>query len=48
MQLPNGLLEHFENFLMKLFFKIQKNSNKNVYIAGNFNLSLLDHSLKNK
>ena len=44
---PNGHFEQFENFLTNLFLKT-KNSNKNVYIAGDLNLSLLDHSLNKK
>ena len=43
----NGHFKHFENFLTK-FFLNTKNSNKNTYIAGDFNLNLLDHSLSNK
>ena len=41
---PNGHFEHFENFLTNFFYIIKK-SNRNVYIAGDLNLSLLDHSL---
>ena len=44
---PNGHFEHFENFLTN-FFLNTKDSNKNVYIAGDFNLNLLDHSLNKK
>ena len=44
---PNGHFEHFENFLT-IFFLNTKNSNKNVYIAGDFNLNLFDHSLNKK
>ena len=44
---PNGHFEHFENFLT-IFFLNTKNSNKNVYIAGDFNLNSLDHSLNEK
>ena len=40
----NGHLEHFENFLTN-FFLNTKNSNKTVYIVGDFNLNLLDHGL---
>ena len=43
---PNGHSEYFENFFN--FFLNTKNSNKNVYIAGDFNLNLLDHSLNKK
>ena len=43
----NGHFEHFENYLTK-FFLNTKNSNKNAYIAVDFNLNLLDHSLNNK
>ena len=39
---PNGKIEPFENFLKILFHK-NKLSNKNYYIAGDFNLNLLDH-----
>ena len=41
---PNG---HFEKFLTNIFLNT-KDSNKNVYIAGDFNLNLLDHSLNKK
>ena len=44
---PNGHFEHFENFLTK-FFLNKKGSNKNDYIAGDFNLNLWDHSLNKK
>ena len=44
---PNGHFEHFENFLTN-FFLNTKDSNKNVYIAGDFSLNLLDHSLNKK
>ena len=44
---PNGNSKHFENFSKNFFFNT-KNSNKNVYIAGDFNLNLLDHSLNKK
>ena len=44
---PNGHFEHFENFLTN-FFLNTKDSNKKVYIAGDFNLNLLDHCLNEK
>ena len=44
---PNGHFEHFENFLTNLFLN-KKDSNKNVYIAEDFSLNLLDHSLNKK
>ena len=44
---PNGHFEHFENFLTN-FFLNTKDSNKNVYITGDFNRNLLDHSLNKK
>ena len=44
---PNGHFEHFENFLTN-FFLNAKGSTKNDYIAGDFNLNLLDHSLNKK
>ena len=43
---PTGHFEHSENFLTN-FFLNTKGSNKDVYIAGDFNLNLLDKKLRN-
>ena len=43
----NGKIEPFETFLVKLLSSIQK-ANKDLYIAGNFNLNLLDHESNKK
>ena len=40
-------IEPFENFLSNLFSSVQ-NSNKNLHIAGDFNLNLLDHDSNKK
>ena len=39
-------MEQFENFFH--FFWNAKKSNTNIYIAGDFNLNILDHSLNKK
>ena len=39
---PSGLIITFENFLKDVFNKT-KNSNKMLYITGNFNRNLLDY-----
>ena len=44
---PSGKIEPFEKFLSKLLSSVQ-NSNKNLYIAGDFNLNLLDHDSNKK
>ena len=44
---PSGKIEPFENFLSKLLSSVQ-NSNKNLHIAGDFNLNLLDHESNKK
>ena len=44
---PSGKIEPFENFLSKLLSSVQ-NSNKNLHIAGDFNLNLLDHDSNKK
>ena len=44
---PNGQFETFESFLTNLLVKT-KNSNKNIHIAGDFNLNLLDHDNNKK
>ena len=42
-----GQYEQFENFLTT-FFSRTKNCNKDIHIAGNFNLNLLDHDTNKK
>ena len=42
-----GQYEQFENFLTT-FFSRTKNSNKDIHIAGDFNLNLLDHDTNKK
>ena len=42
-----GQYEQFENFLTT-FFSRTKNSNKDIHIAGDFNLNLLDHGTNKK
>ena len=44
---PNGKIKPFETFLAKLLSFIQY-ANKDLRIAGDFNLNLLDHELKKK
>ena len=44
---PSGKIEPFEKFLNKLLSSVQ-NSNKNLHIAGDFNLNLLDHDSNKK
>ena len=44
---PNGKIEPFETFIVKLLSFV-KNANKNLHIAGNFNLNLLDHESNKK
>ena len=44
---PVGQYEQFENFLTT-FFSRTKNCNKDIHIAGNFNLNLLDHDTNKK
>ena len=44
---PNGKIEPFETFLVKLLSSVQK-ANKDLYIAGDFNLNLLDHESNKK
>ena len=44
---PNGNFKLFENFLTNFFLNI-KNLKKNVYVARDVNLELLDYSLKKK
>ena len=39
---PNGKIEPFQTFLVKLLSSVQ-NANKDLHIAGDFNLNLLDH-----
>ena len=39
---PNGKIEPFETFLVKLLSSVQ-NANKDLHISGDFNLNLLDH-----
>ena len=39
---PNGKIESFETFLVKLLSSVQ-NANKDLHISGDFNLNLLDH-----
>ena len=46
-QPPNGQFETFESFLTNFLVKT-KNSNKNIHIAGDFNLNLLDHDNNKK
>ena len=43
----NGKIEPFENFLVKLLSSVQ-NANKDLHIAGDFNLNLLDHESNKK
>ena len=47
---PNGKIELFETFLVKLLFKLfsLQNGNKDLHIAGDFNLNLLDHGSARK
>ena len=44
---PVGQYEQFENFLTT-FFSRTKSCNKDVHIAGDFNLNLLDHDTNKK
>ena len=44
---PNGQFETFESFLTNVLVKT-KNSNKNIHIAGDFNLNLRDHDNNKK
>ena len=44
---PVGQYKQFENFFTT-FFSWTKNSNKDIYIAGDFNLSLLDQDTNKK
>ena len=44
---PNGKIEPFETFLVKLLSFVQ-NANKDLRIAGDFNLNLLDHESNKK
>ena len=44
---PNGQFETFESFLTNFLVKT-KNLNKNIHIAGDFNLNLLDHDNNKK
>ena len=44
---PVGQYEQFKNFLTT-FFSRTKNCNKDVHIAGDFNLNLLDHDTNKK
>ena len=44
---PAGQYEQFENFLTT-FFSRTKSCNKNIHIAGDFNLNLLDHNTNKK
>ena len=44
---PKEKFETFESFLTNFLVKI-KNSNKNIHIAGGFNLNLLDHGNNKK
>ena len=39
---PNGKIEPFSTFLVKLLSSVQ-NANKDLHIAGDFNLNLHDH-----
>ena len=44
---PNGKIELFETFLVKLLSSVQ-NTNKDLQITGDFNLNLLDHESNKK
>ena len=44
---PIGQFEQFENFLT-IFFSRTKSCNKDIHIAGDFNLNLLDHDTNKK
>ena len=44
---PAGKIKPFKNFLKELFNK-NKHSNRAMYIAGDFNLNVLDHSTNKK
>ena len=44
---PNGKIELFDTFLVKLPSSVQ-NANKDLHIAGDFNLNLLDHESNKK
>ena len=44
---PAGKYEQFENYLTT-FFSRTKSCNKNIHIAGDFNLNLLDHNTNKK
>ena len=44
---PNGKIEPFQTFLVKLLSSVQ-NANKDLHIAGDFNLNLLDHESNKK
>ena len=46
-RLPVGQYEQFENFLTT-YFSRTKNCNKDIYIAGDFNLNLLDRDTNEK
>ena len=39
---PNGKIKPFQTFLVKLLFSVY-NTNKDLHIAGDFNLNLLDY-----
>ena len=41
---PKGQIEPFEKFWKEIFPRI-KNSNKELHVAGDFNLSVLDHEM---
>ena len=44
---PNGKIEPFKTFLVKLLSSVQS-ANKDLHIAGDFNLNLLDHESNKK
>ena len=44
---PNGKIEQFKTFLIRLFSSVQ-NANKDLHIAGDFDLNLLDHESNKK
>ena len=44
---PNGKIEPFETFLVKLLSSVQS-ANKDLHIAGDFNLNLLGHESNKK
>ena len=44
---PNGKIEPFVTFLVKILSSVQ-NANKDLHIAADFNLNLLDHESNKK